>query len=103
MCPVASFMLSHLVSVNIDQHSAHMLTNALMRNMLICPIGSFLVSYLQKLGADFKIGRLDARLLGALPPALDALKQLVNSPWDDALLLLAQAHIETRSHGVGLP
>ena len=61
------------------------------------------LTHLKELGADFKLGWLGACLLGACPPALDPLKQLVNSPWDDALLLLGQAHIKARPHGVGLP
>lgn len=61
------------------------------------------VAHLQELGADFKLGGLGAGFLGAHPPALDSLKQLVNGPWDDALLLLAQVHIEARPHRVGLP
>lgn len=61
------------------------------------------VTHLKELGADFELRWLAAGLLGAHPPVLDSLKQLVNGPWDDALLLLAQAHIKARPHGVGLP
>lgn len=61
------------------------------------------VAHLEELGADFELRRLAAGLLGTLPAVLDSLKQLVNSPRDDALLLLAQVHIEARPHGVGLP
>ncbi len=61
------------------------------------------VSHLEELGADFKLRWLAASLLGAHPTCLDAFEQLVNSPRDDALLLLAQAYIKARPHGVGLP
>ena len=61
------------------------------------------IAHLEELGADFELGRLAAGLLGTIPAVLDSLKQLVNSPRDDALLLLAQVHIEARPHGVGLP
>lgn len=61
------------------------------------------IAHLQELGADFKLRRLGARLLGEHLPVLDSLKQLVNSSRDDALFLLAQTHIKACSHGVGLP
>lgn len=60
-------------------------------------------AYLQELGADFKVRWLGAGLLGAYPPGLDSLKQLMDCPRDYALLLWAQAYIETRPHGVRLP
>lgn len=60
-------------------------------------------THLQELGADFKLGWLDAGLLGPHPPALDSLEQLVDGPRDDSLLVLAQTDVEARPHGEGLP
>lgn len=60
-------------------------------------------THLQELGADFKLRCLKSTLLRLCPPPLDSVKQLVNSPWDDALLLLAETHVKACSHGVRLP
>lgn len=94
--PVASLYV--LLGINMDQQP-----NLKIQDFSKCWIKFFCVSHLQKLGADFKLWRLDAGLLGSIPPVLDALKQLVNGPWDDALILQAHIHIKTRPHGVGLP
>lgn len=61
------------------------------------------VANLEELSGDFELRWLAAGLLGTHPPVLDSLKQLVDCPRNDALLLLAQIHIEACPHGVGLP
>lgn len=68
-----------------------------------CPGVHGHVNYLKELGADFKLWWLAAGLLGTFLPVLDSLKELMNGPRDDSLLLLAKTQIEARSHGVGLP
>ena len=118
-------VLSHLVRVNMDQYPSlytHIHThthtqiykqgyqyytvNVWDQARLCCTCALHpheRIAHLEELGADFELGRLAAGLLGTIPAVLDSLKQLVNSPRDDALLLLAQVHIEARPHGVGLP
>lgn len=61
------------------------------------------MSHLQKLGADFKLGRVCAPLLSLHSPSLNALEELTHGTWDDPLLVLAHSHIEARAHGVRLP
>lgn len=60
-------------------------------------------SHLQKLGADFKLGRLQAALLSLHSPPLNPLEELTHGSRDDPLFIHAHSHIEARAHGVRLP
>lgn len=59
--------------------------------------------HLQELRVDLELRYRPALLGGRLPPFLNALEQVVDSPGDDPKLVPSDVNIKARAHGVSLP